>query len=283
MHVSYFKEISHSHFGKAGLGLLAVIVTLAVLAPLLVTHGPGVYTGQIFQPPSASFWLGTNDVGQDVWAHLLYGARTSLVVAGGVSLLSLLLSLLAGGVAVFGGGRSDRLIMRGVDTLIIIPPVIVIILVAAYLRPNLLTMILLISAILWPAGVRLIRAQALSIRTRMHVEAAGTFGAGWLYLLRRHIVPDMGPVLTAILIQNARRAVFLEAGLSFLGVSDPALYSWGRMIQHALKYSYLEVWKWWLLPAGLALCLTIAGLVYVGYALESALNPRIKKENNADN
>ncbi len=278
MHVNYWREINRSGFGRAGLALLFIITALAAVAPLLVRHSPGDYTGHIFHPPSALFWLGTNDVGQDIWAHLLYGARTSLAVAFGVSVLSVSLSVLAGGLAALCGGRADRLIMRMVDVLIIIPPVIVIILAAAYLRPDLLLLIALLAAIMWPGGARVVRAQALSLKGRMHVEAAGTFGAGRFYLLRRHIIPDMGPVLAAVLIQNARRAVFMEAGLSFLGVSDPSVCSWGKMMQHALKFSYLEVWKWWLLPAGAALSLTMAGLMYTGYALESALNPRIKRE-----
>ncbi|MFZ5648929.1 MAG: ABC transporter permease [Bacillota bacterium] len=280
MHINYWREVKKNNLGRAGLAILFVMASLAVMAPLLSQHLPDEYTGSIFHPPSAQHWLGTNDVGQDICARLFYGARTSLAVGLGVAFLSLFLSLLTGGSAALLGGLYDRILMRLVDALIVIPPVIVVILVAAYLKPGMLLLIVLLSAFLWPGGARVVRAQTLSLRERMHVTAAGTFGAGRLYLLMRHIVPDLGPVLTAVLIQNARRAVFMEAGLSFLGISDPALISWGKMMQYALKFSYLEVWKWWLLPAGIALSLTITGLTLTGFTLEDILNPRLRKEVN---
>ncbi|MFZ5651049.1 MAG: ABC transporter permease [Bacillota bacterium] len=280
MHINHWREVKQNNLGLAGLAMLFMMVSLAVMAPLLTQHLPGEYTGSIFHPPSAQHWLGTNDVGQDIWAHLLYGARTSLAVGLGTAFLSLFLSLLAGGSAALLGGGYDRLLMRLVDALIVIPPVIVVILAAAYLRPGLVLLIVLLSAFLWPGGARVVRAQTLSLRERMYVAAAGTFGANRLYLLMRHIVPDLAPVLAAILIQNTRRAVFMEAGLSFLGISDPVLISWGKMMQYALKFSYLEVWKWWLLPAGFALSLTMTGLTLTGFTLEAILNPRLRKEVN---
>lgn len=280
MHINHWREVKQSNLGRAGLAILFIMVSLAVMAPLIAHHQPHEYTGSIFHPPSAQHWLGTNDVGQDIWAHLLYGARTSLAVGLGVAFLSLFLSLLTGGSAALLGGLYDRLLMRLVDALIVIPPVIVVVLVAAYLRPSLLLLIVLLSSFLWPGGARVIRAQTLSLKERMHVAAASTFGAGRMYLLMRHIFPDLGSILTAVLIQNARRAVFMEAGLSFLGISDPSLISWGKMMQYALKFSYLEVWKWWLLPAGFALSLTITGLTLTGFTLEAILNPRLRKEVN---
>ncbi|MFZ5633526.1 MAG: ABC transporter permease [Bacillota bacterium] len=278
MHINYWREVKQNNMGRAGIAILLLVVSAAVMAPLLAQYQPGDYTGAALQSPSAKHWLGTNDVGQDIWARLLYGARTSLAAGLGVAFLALFLSLLAGGAAALLGGIFDRLLMRLVDVFIVIPPVIVVILAATYLRPGIFLLVVLLSAFLWPGGARVVRSQALSLKERMHVAAAGTFGAGRLYLLVRHIVPDLGPVLAAILIQNARRAVFMEAGLSFLGISDPAVISWGKMMQYALKFSYLEVWKWWLLPAGFALSLTIAGLAFTGFALEAVLNPRLRKE-----
>lgn len=123
----------------------------------------------------------------------------------------------------------------------------------------------------------MIRAQTLTLKERMHVSASKTFGAGPSHLLLRHIIPDLGPILVATMIQDARRAVFMEAGLSFLGISDPSVMSWGKMMQYARVFTYLEVWKWWLLPTGIALSITLIGLSFIGFALESALDPRLRE------
>jgi peptide/nickel transport system permease protein len=278
MHVSVWREVARSNAGKAGLLLIGAMVLLAIFAPLLTPYGPRENTTTLaFSRPSGDHWLGTNDARQDIWTQLLYGARTSLSVAFGVALLSGFISVLIGGTAAIFGGLYDRFWMRVVDATIAIPDVIVIILVAAYLRPNVFFMILLLSALSWPGGARVIRAQTLTLKERMHVSAARTFGAGPSHLLLRHIIPDLGPILVATMIQDARRAVFMEAGLSFLGISDPSVMSWGKMMQYARVFTYLEVWKWWLLPTGIALSITLIGLSFIGFALESALDPRLRE------
>lgn len=277
MHVDVWREVLGSNVGRTGLLLIALMLLLAIFAPLLTPYSPRENTSTpAFSRPSVDHWLGTNDARQDIWTQLLYGARTSLSVGFGVAILSGFISVLIGGTAAIFGGLYDRFWMRVVDATIAVPDVIVIILVAAYLRPNVLLMILLLSALSWPGGARVIRAQTLTLKERMHVSAARTFGASWPHLLFRHIVPDLAPVLVAIMIQDARRAVFMEAGLSFLGISDPSVMSWGKMIQYSRVFTFLEVWKWWLLPTGIALSATLIGLSFTGYALESALDPRLR-------
>ncbi|MGA1795108.1 MAG: ABC transporter permease [bacterium] len=280
MHVNYWHVLWRDRLGRFGLLLICLILVMALFAPRLAGHQPVAYTRAPFSPPSMKHWLGTNDVGQDIFTRLLYGARTSLVIGIGVGILSVLLSIMIGATAALFGGLYDRIAMRVVDALLVIPPVILAILVAAYLRPNIMVLIALLSLIMWPGGARVVRAQTLSLKERMHVSAARTFGAGHRHVLIRHIIPEMGPILIAVLIQFIRRGIFMEAGLSFLGVSDPAMISWGSMMHHALRFSYLDVWKWWLLPAGFALSLTVMGFVFMGYALETTLNPRLLSGND---
>lgn len=278
MHIRYDIELTDSKFGRLGLALLAIALVAALFAPLLANYSPAQYTGDIFHPPCASYWLGTNEVGQDIWSQLIYGAHTSLSIAGGTAFLATALSLLAGGTAAICGGLCDRIIMRLIDILMVIPPVIVTILFAAYLHPNLFLLMALLAAFMWPGGTRIVRAQTQTLKTNASYAAATTFGATQKYLLRKHVLPDLGPTLTALFIQYARRAVFMEAGLSFLGISDPSLVSWGKMMHQALAFTYLDVWKWWLIPPGLAVSLTIAGLAFTGLALETALDPRLRPE-----
>jgi len=171
--------------------------------------------------------------------------------------------------------------MRVVDTLLAIPATVVMILVAAYLRPSLLTMIVMISLLSWPDGARIIRSQTLSLRERLHVSAARTFGAGTSYILFRHVVPELGPIIIAVMIQDAMKAVFMEAGLAFLGVSDSTVVSWGVMMHQALRFTYLDVWRWWLVPTGLALSITLVGLSLIGAGLETAMDPRLQQEESS--
>jgi peptide/nickel transport system permease protein len=276
VHVSLKKEIKESGIGKAGLTLLVLVIGLAALAPLLSHFGPLQSSPDPLLAPSVSHWLGTNQVGQDIWSQLLYGARTSLLVGFGVGSLGLLLSALVGLSAALVGGLYDRIVMRVVDAFIVIPMIVMVVLVAAYIRPDLPVIILLLAALNWQGGARVIRAQALSLKESGHINASRTFGAGRRYLAWRHILPDLGPILLVEFIYGVRRAVFIEAGLAFLGIGDPALVSWGTMMRDAMKFSYLNVWQWWLVPAGAALSLLIIGLTFVSHAAESVLDPRLR-------
>jgi len=281
MHVDLKKEVTHSSAGRFGIAALAVIALLAVFAPLLAGYDPIAQSAHSLLAPSWSHPLGTNHVGQDIWSQLVYGARTSLMVGVSVAILSTLLAAIVGTSAALIGGIYDRIMMRIVDALIVIPIIIVLILVAAYLRPNMWTIIVLLSLLGWQGGARIVRAQALSLKERMHISAARSFGAGTLYLMYRHIVPDLSPILLVEFIYTMRRAVFMEAGLAFIGISDPNVLSWGVMMREAMDYSYLNVWAWWLLPAGIALSLLIISVTFIGHSMEPVMDPRLRGEASA--
>ena len=276
MHINVKREIAESNPAKAGFVILLVMIAAALLAPLIAPYDPHQQSTSALLSPSMSHLLGTNHVGQDIWSRLFFGARTSLLVGFGVGVLATLLGTICGVSAALIGGLYERILMRLVDALIVIPMVIVIILVAAYIKPSILVLIVLLSLLSWEGGARIIRAQALSLKERGHVAAAQSFGARNAYIARRHIVPDLGPILLVDFLYGIRRAVFMEAGLAFLGISDPTMVSWGMMMRDALSFSYLNVWQWWLVPTGIALSLTIIGLTFIGYAVEPVIDPRLR-------
>jgi peptide/nickel transport system permease protein len=278
MHISIKKEIKKSWAGKVGLLLLLLVILMALMAPVLSSYDPGQQSADSLLSPYSGHLLGTNQVGQDIWSQLLYGARTSLMVGFGVGFISLLLSVFFGVSSAIIGGIYDRIVMRVVDAFIVIPVVIVVILVAAYIKPSLLVLVLLLSILSWQGGARVVRGQALSLKEQGHVNAARGFGADRFYISFHHILPDLAPILLVEFIYGVRRAVFLEAGLAFLGISDPMSISWGVMMRDAMRFSYLDVWQWWLVPAGVALSLTIIGLTFVSHAAESVLDPRLRGE-----
>jgi len=276
MHIDVKREIKESGPGKTGLIILVLMIAAAVLAPVIAGHNPQQPSTASLLSPSWSHWLGTNHVGQDIWSRLLFGARTSLLVGFGVGILGTLLGTIFGVSAALIGGLYDKVVMRVVDAFIVIPMVIIVILVAAYIKPSLLILIVLLSLLSWQGGARIMRAQALSLKERGHIAAAKSFGANQLYIAWRHIVPDLGPILLVDFIYGVRRAVFMEAGLAFLGISDPNMVSWGMMMRDALSFSYLDVWRWWLVPTGVALSLTIIALTFIGHAAEPVIEPRLR-------
>ena len=267
--------------GRFGLALFLLMVAIALFAPLLANYDPTEQSRFALESPSLSHLLGTNHVGQDIWSQLVFGARTSLLVGLSVAFLSTLLSAVIGTSAALIGGLYDKIVMRTVDALLIIPIIIVLILVSAYLQPSIWILIILLALLGWQGGARITRAQSLSLKERLHVAAARSFGASRPYLIRRHILPDLGPILFVEFIYGMRRAIFIEAGLAFIGISDPNMVSWGMMMREALGFTYLNVWLWWLVPAGVALSLTIIAITFIGHTLEPAMDPRLRGEASA--
>ena len=281
MHINLREEVKQHNSAKFGIAILLLMLTIALFAPLLASYPPNMQTPFAFEPPSFSHWLGTNHVGQDILSQLLYGARTSLLVGFSVALLATILSATIGVSTALIGGLYDRITMRIVDAFIIIPVIVIIILVAAYVKPSLWVLILLLSLLGWQGGARITRAQALSLKEMGHISAAQSFGASNAYLTFHHILPDLGPILLVEFIYGIRRAIFMEAGLAFLGITDPTIISWGVMMREALDFCYLDVWQWWLLPPGITLSLTIISVILIAHTLEGALDPRLRSEANA--
>ncbi len=272
MHIKYGHEFFR-HKGALPACILIALLGAFSLAAALFSPDPGAQSPAVLQAPSADHWLGTNDVGQDVLARLAAGTRTSLLVAVSVGVLSTLLSIAAGVPAALHGGLYDRAVMRIVDAFLVVPGIVVAVLVAAFVQPGIWGLILLISLLHWQGGARILRSQTLSLKQEAHVDAARTFGAGTWHLLRRHIVPDLTPLLIAGFVQRARMAVLMEAGLAFIGITTPGMISWGTMIRHAMDFTYLPVWQWWLLPPGICLSGLIIAFVFVGHALEQIMEP----------
>jgi peptide/nickel transport system permease protein len=271
------KGLRRSPVLAVGLAMLGTVVAVAALAPLIAPYGPKEITGGAFESPSADHLLGTNEAGADLFSRLIWGSRTTLVVAVTTSVLVLAVGIVVGLTAGLRGGVIDTALMRLVDVMLGVPLLPLLIFVGALAGPSLSTSILMIGGFLWPQTARIVRSQTLSLRQRGFVGIARGFGGGPAYVIRRHLVPALGPVIAANLVFVAGLAVGIEAGLSFLGLGDPSAVSWGADLERALATGQSQVgslWLWWLLPFGLALTLAIFGLSLVGVALEPRFNPR---------
>ena len=250
-----------------GLALSGAILLVGLSAPLLAPYDPWKVTGPPFAPPSLFHLLGTNDAGQDILSELLYGGRTSLAISLSVAVLSMALALLVG-VAAGLSPVADRILMRVLDAFLAVPALLIFLLVSVHVPLNVPRLIILLSLMFWAHPARMIRSQLLSTRTRKYIEAAQGFGASTGYLLIRHFVPALAPVLLAGFLTRLRMAVFIEAGLAFLGVSDPTVKSWGTMLHFASQYLYLGGWVHWILPVAASIFLVVLGYTLMGQALQ---------------
>lgn len=266
-----------SPMAVSGATILAILVAAAVWAPEVAPHGPEELAGPAFQLPSRQHLLGTNHLGQDILSQIVWGTRRSLSVAVGAASVSVVLGILVGAGAGLLGGAADGLAMRVVDVFLGVPQLPLLILAGALVGADGRTLIVLIAVITWPVVARKLRAQASSLRHRGFIGAARGFGGGLGYLLRRHLVPALGPLVASSFVMVASNAVLLEASLAFLGLADPTGVSWGLMLNDALLQPGLyfnPIWPWWVLPTGFAITLAILGFTFLGVALEPVVAPR---------
>lgn len=270
-------RVPRSPLVLAGGGLLLAAGVAAVLAPVLAPYDPRALVGEPLQPPSAAHLLGTNDIGQDIFSQVVWGARPSLTVAVGAGVLAVVTGLSVGVGAGLAGGKADTVAMRVVDLFLALPVLPLLVVIAALAGASRLILVLVIGLVRWPEIARVARGQTLTLRHRGFVKAAQGFGASLLYLLRRHLAPALGPIIAAGMVTVATVAVLMEAGLAFLGLADPTAVSWGLMLNRALLFPglyYSALWTWWVLPAGLAISVVVLGLTLVGVGLEPTFNPR---------
>jgi peptide/nickel transport system permease protein len=238
--------------------------------------------GLTFAPPSVHGPLGTDDAGRDVWTQLVYGARISMTVGFLAGFIAMFIGSLFGILAGYFGGRIDNLLMRTTDVLLVIPDLPLMLILIATLRQldlrvsPLLVLVLVIGLLYWTSTARLIRSQVLSIKERQFVARARAIGAGHAHIIRKHILPQIMPLIVANTVLILSIAILIESGLAFLGLGDPSQPSWGTMLNFAFDRNAVSNGAWWFyLPPGLAIVWVTLGCVLLGNVLEEMLNPRL--------
>jgi len=267
-------------FPWLGAAIVGALIVCAALAPVLAPYDPHASSGAALAAPSADHLVGTNDAGQDILSQLIWGARSAVAVALLAALLAVALGVLVGAGAGLLRGWVDVAAMRAVDVLLALPALPLVILIAALAGPSRPTVIAVIGLAGWPSIARVVRSQALTLGRRGYVDAARGFGAGPLYLLRRHVIPALAPICVANFVYWAGTAIVLQSGLAFLGLSDPTEISWGAVLNRALGHQGIYLtseWLWWVLPAGVAITVAALGLALLGLAVEPRSNPRWRR------
>ncbi len=259
-----------------GLLIIAVLSLAALFAPIVATHDP--YTVDLLaakQGPSAAHWLGTDEVGRDVFSRLVYGARVSLSVGLVAVTIYTSIGVILGAVSGYFGGFIDGVIQRLTDTVMCFPTLIIIIAAVSVTGPSIWNVMLILGLLTWPGTCRLVRGQFLSLREQEFVEAARSVGTSNLRLIFRHILPNsIAPVIVSATFGVAA-AILTEAGLSFLGLGvQPPTASWGNLINLAQSATILQEMPWLWAPPGILIAIAVLSINFVGDGLRDALDPR---------
>jgi peptide/nickel transport system permease protein len=273
--MAYQVEFPRDRLVLGGLVLFTLWAATALFGPYFSPFDPWDMSFKPMSPPSASHLLGINDGGQDILSGLLLGIRNSLIFGCISGLCALILGVVIGGSAAWYGGWFDLLLMRIADILLSIPVVMILIIVAALWRPPFYVLAFILGLLAWPTIARGIRAQALTLKERLHIRAARQMGAGYGHILWHHLIPELFPLFVIGFAARMRMAVFMEASLAFLGLMDPSHKSLGLMIHHALGFYYLEIWWNWLLPPVACLSLMIMSVTFIAVGMERQFDPRL--------
>lgn len=262
--------------GRFGLAVIALSVFMAVFGGLLAPYDPEASSLEVLQPPSTSHWLGTTNSGSDVFSQLLVGTRTSVVVGFAAALISAILGSAVGIASGYFGGWTDRILDAFENWFLVIPALPLMIVLARLLNPSLGVLIAVIGLTSWAGTGRIVRSQVLTLRERAFVERARALGAGHRYIVKTHILPNTLPLIFANTVLIMAVAILSEAALSFLGLGDPNLISWGTMLEDAFVAGAPSAGAWWyVIPPGLCITILVLAVSLVGFLFEELIDPRL--------
>ena len=276
--MSFFARFAQNRGALVGLVILLLMIAMAVLAPVLFPESPWRMVQRPFLPPFSQegFLLGTDTMGRNVAAGLMHGAWVSLLIGLVSTCVALLIGVPLGAIAGYYGGLVDDALMRFTEFFQTIPNFALAIVLVAIMQPSVTSIVLAIAIVSWPPVARLVRAEFMSLRNREYVEAARLVGQSNSTIILRQILPNtLSPIIVLASLMVAT-AILLESALSFLGLGDPNVMSWGYMIGAARTVIHQA---WWLsFFPGLAILLTVLALNLVGEGLDDALNPKLSRE-----
>ena len=254
--------------GRLGFACVVLVLAMAVIGPVVAPHDPFTITGGSLVPPSAGHLMGTDALGRDVFSGVLFGARTSLLVAGAVSAIALVLGTFVGMIAGYRGSWTDDVLMRTTELFQVIPRFFFAVVAIALFGPGLDRMVLTLGVTSWPIIARVVRGEVIAMRDLEFVRASEAMGASATHVIWRQLLPNVLPSIVVTVGLLFGQVLLLEATLGFLGLGDPSTISWGMMAAQA--QGFLRV-AWWLaLFPGMAITVTVLGVNLLADALSSA-------------
>ncbi|GMV05111.1 MAG: peptide ABC transporter permease [Gemmatimonadota bacterium] len=268
-----WRNLKRHRLAMVSLAVVAVISAACVAAPLLAGYAfDAIDLGAIRQAPSWDHWMGTDDLGRDLFTRVLYGGRISILIGVLSALIGTGLGSLVGAVAGFYGGRTDNVLMRLTDVAYSIPSLPLLIVLASYTRAEASSMALIIGLLSWMATARVVRGEVLSIKQMAYVEAARSLGASNGRIILRHVLPNtVGPIVVSATLAVGN-AIIIESSLSFLGLGvQPPTPTWGNMLMDA--QATMATKPWLTIFPGLAILAVVLAVNFIGDGLQDALDP----------
>jgi peptide/nickel transport system permease protein len=260
----------------AGIVIVLAFALVAVFAPLLEPYPTDRPSGESFEAPSWAHWLGTDDVGIDMLSLTIAGAQNSMLVGFAAAFVAILIGGTLGIIAGYRGGWAETGVVSGTDFFLVIPGLPLMIVLAALFGQTIYHITLVIGLLSWMSVSYVVRAQVHTLKVRGFVARARSLGASDNYIIRRHILPHVAPLLVAQTVLAVAIAVFFEAALAFVGLGDLERISWGTILQQAFQHTAVSVGAWWaIVPPGVCIALVVLGCFLIGQGVEEAMNPRL--------
>jgi peptide/nickel transport system permease protein len=272
----FWQQFTKNKAAEISLYITVIFIVLAVLAPWVSPYDPFALSNDAFLPPQRGHWMGTDDLGRDSMSRVFYGSRVSLAVGILAAGTSLVLGMFIGSCAGYFGGFTDNLLMRLAEYFLVIPRFFLALLIIAMLGTGIGKIILIIGVLGWPEIARVVRAQFLTLKEREFVLAARAMGQRDRSIIFSEILPNAIPPAIVVGSFLVARAILLEAGLSFLGLGDPTVVSWGSLLRDA--QDQMRVSPWLVLFPGLALSIMVLALNLFGDGINDVLNPKLKEK-----
>lgn len=278
--LKFLLAVRKNKMALTGAVVLAAFILIAIFGPIFMPFSTLDFgeVEDILNPPSPQHLLGTDDMGRDVLANLISGARISLLIGGVATAISMGIGTLIGIVSGYFGKAVDNALMRFTDFFLVIPWLPLMMVLAAILGTSLWNIIFVIGITGWAGTARVVRSQTLSVKERQYVERAISVGAGSGHIMARHILPNVFPLVFANTVLVAAVAIVSETTLSFLGLGDPTTASWGMMLHYAFESGSTSAGAYWYyLPPGICVVLVVLSFTLLGYAFDEIMNPKLRK------
>lgn len=270
-YLSFMKENSQL---KIGMSMLGILILIAIFAPLLAPFDPYVLSNDMVVGPSLKYILGTDGLGRDILSMILYGTRTSLMVGFTAATIAGIIGTLLGGFAGYFGGKVDSVIGELINIFMMMPTFFLILIVVALFGSGLFNVMVVIGLTTWVGNAKLMRAQAMSLRSRTYVISAEAIGESKIVILFKHIIPNGIFPIIASTTMGISGAILAESSLAFLGLGDPNIISWGQIIQNGKGYL---VNGWWMCVfSGLAIIFTVVTFYLIGDGMNQVLSPKLR-------